>query len=72
MDARIRAWRGGRRREPAIERAGVSRPSSVDRLPAEMRDAIGRLRDAGHTIDEIMAHLADMESMVSRSALGGI
>lgn len=48
----------------------MSRPSSVDRLPAEVREAIGRLREKGHTIDEILAHLADMQSAVSRSALG--
>jgi hypothetical protein len=48
----------------------MSRPSSVDRLPPEVREAIGRLREAGHTIDEILAHLADMQSSVSRSALG--
>ncbi len=48
----------------------MPRPSSIDKLPAEIRAAIGRLRQAGHTIDEILAHLADMQSQVSRSALG--
>jgi hypothetical protein len=48
----------------------MSRPSSVDRLPPEVRAAIGKLREEGHTIDEILAHLADMQSAVSRSALG--
>lgn len=31
---------------------------------------IGQLREQGHTIDEILAHLADMQTQVSRSALG--
>lgn len=31
---------------------------------------IGKLREEGHTIDEILAHLADMQSAISRSALG--
>ena len=48
----------------------MPRPSSIDRLPDEVRVAIGRLRQSGHTIDEILAHLADMQSSVSRSALG--
>jgi hypothetical protein len=50
----------------------MGRPSSIDRLPAEMRVLIGQLRGEGHTIDSILAHLADMRShvAVSRSALG--
>lgn len=48
----------------------MPRPSSIDKLPPEIRAAIGKLRQAGHTIDEILAHLADMQSQVSRSALG--
>lgn len=49
----------------------MSRPSSIDRLPSEIREAIGRLRsDHGKTIDEILAHLREMEVEVSRSALG--
>jgi uncharacterized protein YukE len=48
----------------------MSRPSSIDKLPAEIRAAIGKLRQSGHTIDEILAHLADMQTQVSRSALG--
>jgi hypothetical protein len=48
----------------------MSRPSSIDKLPPEIRVAIGDLRQRGHTIDEILAHLADMQSAVSRSALG--
>jgi hypothetical protein len=50
----------------------MGRPSSIDKLPAEIRVEIGRLRGEGHTIDSILAHLADMRShvAVSRSALG--
>lgn len=46
------------------------RPSSIDRLDPEIRDAIGRLRDHGKTIDEILDHLRTLEIQVSRSALG--
>lgn len=47
------------------------RPSSVDRLPAECRDWIGRLRDQGRTLDEIIAKLRelDVQALPSRSAL---
>lgn len=48
----------------------MPRPSSIQRLPSEIREAIGRLRDGGHTIDEILEHLGRMEVAVSRSALG--
>ncbi len=49
-------------------------PSSIDRLPKDLRDLIEDLRKAGHTIDQIKAHLDEMilepEARVSRSALG--
>ncbi|MFZ5739634.1 MAG: DUF3486 family protein [Pseudomonadota bacterium] len=52
----------------------ANRPSSIDRLPEEVRDLIGRLRDKGCTIDEIMRKLGeldlDKEDLPSRSALG--
>lgn len=48
----------------------MARPSSISRLPSEIRAAIVRLRDAGHTIDQILTHLAGMSVDVSRSALG--
>lgn len=48
----------------------MPRPSSISRLPSEIREAIGRLREKGRTLDEILAHLARMEVGVSRSALG--
>lgn len=48
----------------------MGRQSTIKRLPPSVRERIVALRDAGHTIDEILAHLATMEARVSRSALG--
>jgi hypothetical protein len=48
----------------------MARPSTIARLPSEIREAIGRLRDQGRTLDEILSHLQGMEVSVSRSALG--
>lgn len=48
----------------------MPRLSTVDKLPPAIREAIGRLREHGKTIDEILQHLHDMEVDVSRSALG--
>jgi hypothetical protein len=49
----------------------MTRPSSIDRLEAPLREEIGRLRiDKGYTIDQILAHLKTMEVVVSRSAMG--
>jgi hypothetical protein len=48
----------------------MARPSTIARLPGEIREAIGRLRDQGRTLDEILKHLEGMEVTVSRSALG--
>lgn len=48
----------------------AQRPSSIDRLPESVREAIGKLRLQGRSIDEILAHLATMDVEVSRSALG--
>ena len=48
----------------------MARPSSIGRLPTEIREEIGRLRDAGRTIDEILAKLRELDVDVSRSALG--
>lgn len=48
----------------------MARLSKVDRLPAELRDMIGRLREGGHTIDEILAKLRELEADVGRSGLG--
>lgn len=49
----------------------MGRPSSVDQLPEEIRERIGQLRGEGHTIDEIMAALGELDAArISRSALG--
>lgn len=48
----------------------MGRPSSVKRLPKEVRELIGSLREGGRTIDEIMEKLAELEVDVSRSAIG--
>lgn len=46
-------------------------PSTIDRLPQEVRAEIGRLREAGHTIDAVLEHLRSLRGVdVSRSALG--
>lgn len=46
-------------------------PSSITRLPKEIREEIRRLRlEQSATIDEILAHLRKFEVAVSRSALG--
>lgn len=49
----------------------MARPSKIDRLPQELRDAIGDLRRNGRTIDEILAHLRSLGvDDVSRTGLG--
>lgn len=51
----------------------MARKSKVDRLPAEIRDEIGRLRENGRTIDEILDKLRELgvlETEVSRPSLG--
>lgn len=45
-------------------------PSSIDKLPEEIRAEVGRLRVQGRTIDEILEHLRTMDVDISRSALG--
>lgn len=47
-----------------------NRPSTIDKLPAEIREEIGQLRQAGHSIDDILAKLRELNVEVSRSALG--
>jgi len=49
------------------------KPSSIDRLPQEVRDEIGKLRRQGRTIDEILGKLRELlpeDQQPSRSALG--
>ena len=50
----------------------MARPSSIDQLPETVRAEIGRLRQNGRTIDEILAHLRKLDGIapISRSALG--
>lgn len=51
----------------------MPRPSSIDRLPSEIREKIGELRRGGLTYDEILQHLGCMlpaGDVPSRSALG--
>lgn len=46
-------------------------PSSIDKLPPEIRELIGRLRiEQGISIDAIHAKLMELDVAVSRSALG--
>ena len=48
----------------------MARNSSIDRLPAAIREKIGQLRQAGKTIDEILEKLKELDVDVSRLALG--
>ncbi|MCK5296461.1 MAG: DUF3486 family protein [Alphaproteobacteria bacterium] len=48
----------------------MGRSSSIKRQSQEIREKIGRLRNNGCTIDEILAKLKELEVPVSRSALG--
>lgn len=48
----------------------MARPSSITRLPEEVRSKIAVLRNQGRTLDEILAHLEELDVDVSRSALG--
>jgi hypothetical protein len=47
-----------------------NKPSSIDRLPEPVQEAIAGLRRQGRTIDEILEHLQALDVEVSRSALG--
>jgi len=48
----------------------MAKPSSIKRLPKEIREKISDLRGSGLTIDEILTHLEQLNVEVSRSALG--
>lgn len=48
----------------------MSRQSTIKRLPSEIRQLIGELREKGKTIDEILEKLQELNVDVSRSALG--
>lgn len=50
----------------------MPRANSINRLPTEVRDLIGKLRENGRTLDEILAKLSELlppEALPSRSAL---
>lgn len=47
----------------------MARLSKVDRLPPELRDMIGRLREGGHTVDQILAKLRELDADVGRTGL---
>jgi hypothetical protein len=48
----------------------MTRLSTIDQLPDDVRELIGALRRQGRTIDQILAKLRELEVDVSRSALG--
>ena len=48
----------------------MGRKSTVKCLPEKVREEIGRLREKGRTLDEILAHLKTLRAQVSRSSLG--
>jgi len=50
----------------------MNRPSKIDRLPSDLKDLIGRLREQGRSIDEIFAKLQELDPDIdmSRSGLG--
>lgn len=45
-------------------------PSTIDRLPDELKDLIAQLKRQGRTITEIHDHLTKLDAGVSRSAVG--
>lgn len=45
-------------------------PSTIDRLPAELRELIAKLRKEGRSVSEIHDHLSRLDAGVSRSAVG--
>lgn len=51
----------------------AKRPSKIDRLGPNVRDLVGRLREQGRTLDEIMAKLGELDiaadSLPSRAGL---
>lgn len=51
----------------------AKRPSKIDRLGPDVRDLVGRLRDQGRTLDEIMEKLRELDidaaALPSRTAL---
>lgn len=48
----------------------MGRTGKIRRLPPELREQLHAMLDAGHTLDEICAHLKGLGADVSRSGLG--
>jgi hypothetical protein len=48
----------------------MGRANKIRRLPPALREQINRMLDAGHTLDEITAHLKKLGADVSRSGVG--
>ncbi|MGA7673532.1 MAG: phage protein Gp27 family protein [Rhizomicrobium sp.] len=49
----------------------MTRPSSIDQLPPELRQQINHLRvDEGYTIEQIVEFLKTMNAKISKSAMG--
>ena len=47
----------------------MARTTKIKRLPKEIRDEIGRLRENGRTLQEIMAKLRELDVDVSQTTL---
>ncbi len=48
----------------------MARPSKIRRLPKELQERLQAMLAAGHTLDEITAHLKSLGADVSRSGIG--
>ena len=48
----------------------MPRRSAIHKLPTEIRETIGRLREAGHSIDQILEKLRELDVEISRASLG--
>jgi len=42
----------------------MARPTKIDRLPDELKEMIGRLREQGRTVDEIFAKLQEIDDEI--------
>jgi hypothetical protein len=68
--ARAKDRGAARAKDRGAARAKGGHPSTVRRLPPEVRELIAGLRDQGRTLDEILDKLRELQVDVSRSALG--
>jgi hypothetical protein len=48
----------------------MGRKSKIDKLPSNLKELIGKLREQGKTIDEILFKLSELDTDISRSGLG--